>query len=168
MERSTSPQSSLSLCIRGRIVFAYVTVLVASVGVVVTILPSINTRVFVAKLNHTSYANASACNLPGQRDSKICLEAAALAGSWSGYTSGGSALINFLLAPLIGQMSDVYGRRRFLVAGCILALLPYLVLGLGINVLHFNALIVIYVTYSLQIIGGGVSNFNLAVALMHQ
>ena len=166
MPRSASLRTCLPLCMRGRIVFAYVTMLVCSVGIVVTILPSVYTRVFVAKLNQTSFANASLCNTPSQRDSKICREASALAGSWSGYTSGGSAFVTFVLAPLIGQMSDVYGRRRFLVAGCVLALLPYLVLGLGINVFHFNALATVYLNYSLQIIGGGVSNFNLAVALM--
>jgi MFS family permease len=146
------------------LIFAYVALLVTCVGVVITLTPSLYVRVFAADLNHTTFDNAPRCGFDDR--SGVCREASAAAGSWSGYTQGGAALVTFLMAPLVGQMSDVYGRRKFLIAGCFLALVPYPVLGLGIHLFHFHAQTVVTFTYSAVIVGGGVSNFNLAVALM--
>jgi MFS family permease len=163
-EAPAQPFLRTVFCSSGGLIFAYVTLLVMCVGVVITLTPSLYVRVFAADLNHTTFEAAPHC---GYSDtSAVCRDASAAAGSWSGYTQGGAALVTFLVAPLVGQMSDVYGRRAFLVAGCFLALIPYPALGLGIHLFHFHAQTVVTFTYAAVIFGGGVSNFNLAVALM--
>ncbi len=46
--------------------------------------------------------------------------------SWTSFASG--TVLSFVCAPVVGRLSDHFGRKPFMMAGVSLALLPMLVL----------------------------------------
>jgi len=68
-------------------------------------------------------------------------------------------LVQFLAAPLLGQLSDVYGRKKLLMLGVGVLALSQLCFGLGIE---FGSLFLLFVS---RIVGGlAAANFSIAQA----
>lgn len=71
---------------------------------------------------------------------KECKDAHATSLFWSSWTNFvSSSLLSFACAPFIGHLSDVVGRKPFMLLGVAVALLPIVVLQL-----HLYGLLAIY------------------------
>src|SRR3989338_10341163 len=70
-----------------------------------------------------------------------------------------SGLMQFLAAPLLGELSDIFGRKRLLTLGVAVLALSQLPFGLGV---HISSLAVILVSRLIAGIAG--ANFSIAQA----
>ncbi|KAF0743501.1 hypothetical protein Ae201684_001795 [Aphanomyces euteiches] len=86
-----------------------------SYGLLVPVLPITTTEYFAQEYNHgkpidcVKFSNATAC-----------IEGSQQANLWSSATSSLGSLVSFIITPLVGQGSDIYGRKAFLVAAQVL------------------------------------------------
>ncbi|ETV81997.1 hypothetical protein H257_05526 [Aphanomyces astaci] len=86
-----------------------------SYGLLVPVLPIATTEYFAREHNNgvpidcVKFSNVTAC-VQGSKEANI----------WSSATSSLGSLISFIITPLVGQGSDIYGRKPFLVAAQVL------------------------------------------------
>ncbi|OQR98350.1 Major Facilitator Superfamily (MFS) [Achlya hypogyna] len=95
-----------------------------SYGLLVPVLPITTTEYFARKYNHgvpiDCVVNAT---------SAACVSGSHQANLWSSATSSAGSIVSFLIAPLVGQGSDVYGRKPFIVLAQVLHVVyPFTVL----------------------------------------
>lgn len=75
---------------------------------------------------------------------------------WTGFVS--SAVVNFFTAPLIGSLSDKYGRKPFMLLGQVLGMLPVMVL-----LAHVQLDLPIYWYFLANILNGAVSSYAMTL-----
>ncbi|KAF0720384.1 Aste57867_360 [Aphanomyces stellatus] len=86
-----------------------------SYGLLVPVLPIATTEYFAREYNHgnpidcVKFSNATAC-VQGSEQANL----------WSSATSSLGSIISFIITPLVGQGSDIYGRKPFLVLAQVL------------------------------------------------
>ena len=83
-------------------------------------------------------------------------------GSWyfiAGIVTAIFGLMQFLAAPVLGELSDVYGRKRLLTLGVGVLAMSQLLFGLGV---HISSLAVVLVSRAIAGIAG--ANFSIAQA----
>jgi MFS family permease len=149
---------------RGRGIFVWVFFLVSAIGLVMSLLPALTTRVFASSFNGTSFKNTNC--LGNNIHLPICKKAEMASGEWMNYVAGLAAVVTFFVTPMIGSLSDIYGRKNFLAVGTLLALAPLVFLSF-IYVYPKSSMNLLHLYYYAYVIGGGISNFGLAVSLMY-
>ena len=162
MARSTMKEILSS---RGRGIFLWIFMLVWSIGLVMKLLPNVTTRIFASSLNHTTFQNTD-CRGQIHIDDPICRAAQSKSGTWMSVVSGLSAVVTFFITPMVGSLSDIYGRTKFLMLGCFLGLLPFSILTF-VYIFPDSSLFTLHLFYIASIAGGGIANFGLAVGLMY-
>ena len=129
------------------------------------LLPNLTTRVFASSLNGTSFQSTD-CRAHTHLNDPVCRAAQSKSGTYMSYASGCGGFITFLVTPMVGTLSDIYGRTKFLALGTFFSLLPFCLLML-VYINPTSSLTTLYFYYGTSVLGGGVSNFGLAVGLMY-
>ena len=104
-----------------------------------------------------------ACISRAQTDTPGCKQALSTISLVSGFFSTGSGILAFFLSPVIGKLSDTYGRRRILLLCYFYSVLSNAVLFLGQTPI-MSHLPWLWIYYSLNIVNlwGGIGNAYLA------
>mmetsp|Transcript_11362 Transcript_11362/g.19903 ORF Transcript_11362/g.19903 Transcript_11362/m.19903 type:complete len:674 (-) Transcript_11362:762-2783(-) len=79
--------------------------------------------------------------------------------SWSSFVSG--SVLSFLCAPTVGRLSDIWGRKPFLLTGVAFSLAPMLVL-----LVHIWGWVAIEWYYVMNVFGGVVSCFSVTISAL--
>ena len=148
---------------RGRGIFLWIFCFALSIGLVMKLLPNLTTRVWASNINATSFENT---NCREHVENPVCKAAQIQSGTWMSFSSGCAAVVTFFVTPMVGTLSDIYGRTRFLFLGTFFSLLPFCLLTF-VYIFPSSALNTIHLFYYASIAGGGVTNFGLAVGLMY-
>ena len=148
---------------KGRNIFVWVFFLAFSLGLVISLLPNITTRVFASKFNNTAFDNTQCRN---RIHDPICQQAQQESGKWLNFAAGGAAIVTFSITPMIGTLSDLYGRKWFLALGTVLSLGPLVILTF-VYIVPSSSLYTLHLYFYASIVGGGIANFGLAVGLMY-
>ncbi|KDO19025.1 hypothetical protein SPRG_14862 [Saprolegnia parasitica CBS 223.65] len=95
-----------------------------SYGLLVPVLPITTTEYFARKANH-----GVPIDCVRNHTASVCIAGSRQANLWSSATSSAGSIVSFLLAPLVGQSSDIYGRKPFIVLAQVLHVVyPFTVL----------------------------------------
>jgi hypothetical protein len=82
-------------------------------------------------LQSAYFNDGKPCITRNQTDTAGCKEALSTIAFVSGWFQAGSGLLAFILSPVIGKLSDTYGRRRILIFCYLYSSLSNIVLFLG-------------------------------------
>jgi MFS family permease len=98
-----------------------------------------------------------------QTDSAGCKQALSTISFVTGWFQVGAGVSSFVLSPILGRLSDSYGRRNILLLSLLQGIMPATVLFLGQTVVMSNTpWLWIYYSVNIVNIGGGVSSAYLA------